>query len=65
MFVKPANGRDGAPLHIRFPRTAAVLEAAGAEVDPRVDGFFWQRRLRDGDVVLATPPRAPELQSAA
>lgn len=55
MFVKPALDRaTGKPLHIRHPRTGAVLPPDGADVDMRANEFFWQRRLRDGDVVLAS-----------
>ncbi|MGH6990689.1 MAG: DUF2635 domain-containing protein [Stellaceae bacterium] len=61
MFVKPAlDTASGKPLHIRFPRTRAILPADGAEVDPRANQSFWQRRLRDGDVIRTEPskPRA-------
>jgi Protein of unknown function (DUF2635) len=54
MFVKPGPNprKPGSLLKVRFLRTKQLLPDAGAEV-PR-DGF-WLRRLRDGDVVLASP----------
>jgi Protein of unknown function (DUF2635) len=49
MFVKPGPG-----LVLRDPVTKQFIPAEGVEVP---DGdLFWQRRLRDGDVVPATPP---------
>lgn len=64
MFVKPKiNPESGEPMHIRFPRTRAILSADGAVVDLSADQSFWQRRVRDGDVILATP--APKRAEAA
>lgn len=64
MFVKPkTNPETGEPMHIRFPRTRAILPADGAVVDLAADQSFWQRRVRDGDVIIATP--APKLAEAA
>lgn len=61
MFVKPAlDAASGKPLHIRFPRTRAILPPEGAEVDLRADQSFWQRRLRDGDVIRAEPQKPAE-----
>lgn len=45
MFVKPNNG-----LSVRDPVKGTPLPEKGAEVP---DNTFWQRRLRDGDVVPA------------
>lgn len=53
MFVKPAlSARIGALLKVRHPRTKALIPETGAEVP---ETFFWLRRLRDGDVMLAEP----------
>ena len=52
IFVKP---RDG--YMILDPHTAEVLPVAGDFKDEREQ--YWQRRLRDGDVVMATPPPPP------
>ncbi len=51
MFVKPAAGRL-----VRDPITRVPLPDAGAE---KPASSFWLRRLRDGDVVEATPPTPP------
>lgn len=50
MFVKPASGRQ-----IRDPVRGKMLPDEGATVP---DSLFWRRRLRDGDVVLATATTA-------
>ena len=47
MFVKPAAG-----FVVRDPANAEPLPADGREVP---DNEYWQRRLRDGDVVPAKP----------
>ncbi len=52
MFVKPAPGRI-----VRDPVSKVALPETGKEV-PDFD-MYWARRLRDGDVVEATPP-APQ-----
>jgi hypothetical protein len=51
MYVKPAAG-----LLIRDPDLRDLLPAEGREVP---ETLYWQRRVRDRDVVLADPP-APE-----
>lgn len=48
MFVTPAAG-----LTLRRHRGAGALPVSGAYVPT---DQYWRRRLRDGDVVLATPP---------
>lgn len=48
MYVKAAPG-----LVIRDADLKDLLPAEGREVP---DSPYWQRRLRDGDVVSATPP---------
>ncbi len=53
MFVKPAPG-----LKVRDPKTKQHLPESGAEV-PDSDSY-WVRRLRDGDVVRATPTTSPK-----
>lgn len=53
IFVRPAPGRL-----VRTPISLQPLAPEGADV---VDGPYWQRRLRDGDVVEGPPPAdAPE-----
>jgi hypothetical protein len=49
MYVKPAPG-----FSIPDPDLKDRLPAEGREVP---DTDFWQRRLRDGDVFLAAPPK--------
>jgi hypothetical protein len=64
MFVKPAEGRTVR----RPPPSKQLLPATGAEVNLQADGFYFARRLRDGDVVEATPPAvetAPAAGTAA
>lgn len=48
-FVKPADG-----LTVRDPARGDHLPAEGREVALTT---YWQRRLRDGDVVPATKPK--------
>lgn len=50
IFVKPA--REG--LIVRDPITKQIMPADGKEV---TDSTYWRRRLRDGDVVKARPPK--------
>lgn len=52
-FLKPAAGPDRKPLLVRDPVTRDVLPVEGAW---REMTDFYVRRLRDGDVVDATPP---------
>jgi hypothetical protein len=52
MFVKPAPG-----LLVRDPTTKFPLPPEGREV---VLSSYWQRRLKDGDVVPVPPPASPE-----
>lgn len=59
MFVKPVEG-----LKVRRPPPSKqFLPPEGAEVNLAEAGFYWQRRLRDGDVVEAEPP--PQVSAAA
>ena len=64
MFVKPGpNPRKlGSLLKVRVPRTRQILPEAGQDVP---NTAFWIRRLRDGDVVRATPPAAKPAAPAA
>lgn len=57
MFVKPTPG-----LKVRDPETRAFLPNEGREVPASI---YWTRRLRDGDVVKATPVAAPGAVQAA
>lgn len=50
MFVKPKEG-----IAVRDPDTKRLLPEEGAEVP---ETGYWARRLRDGDVTRATPPKA-------
>jgi hypothetical protein len=52
MYVKPAPG-----FSIPDPDLKDWLPTEGRDV-PETD--FWHRRLRDGDVVSATPPATTE-----
>lgn len=56
MFVKPNNG-----LSVRDPVKGSPLPEGGAEVP---DNTFWQRRLRDGDVVKAEPQAATSVSAS-
>lgn len=47
MFVKAKNG-----IIIRDPITKAPVPGTGREVP---ESGYWMRRLRDGDIVKATP----------
>ena len=62
MFVKPATP----DLRVPDPSKAGTpdywLPADGREVEP---SFYWARRVRDGDVVEATPPAAEAPTPAA
>ncbi len=48
IYVVPAEG-----LSVRFPKTLAILPAAGMMVE---ETTFWLRRIADGSVREATPP---------
>lgn len=53
LHVKPAEKRA-----VRDPATMTLLPERGRDVP---DNAFWRRRLRDGDVVIATKaPDAPQ-----
>lgn len=56
MFVKPAAG-----LQVRDPVLRDLLPPEGREV-PDYDPY-WLRRLRDGDVIRATPPAQIQAQA--
>jgi len=49
MFVKPVEGRE-----VRDPVTQQPVPPEGREVP---DTAFWNRRVRDGDLKDATPPK--------
>lgn len=51
MFVKPASG-----IRIRDFVTLRLMPPEGDEVDET--NFYWNRLLRDGDVIEADPPKA-------
>src|SRR5260364_341773 len=50
MWIQPAPGRL-----VRDPAFHDVLPEAGREVEP---SEYWQRRLRDGDVIVLKRPAA-------
>jgi hypothetical protein len=56
MFVKPAPG-----LQLPDPDRQDMLPDEGRDVP---NNEFWQRRLRDGDVVAAEAPAAPAHEGA-
>lgn len=57
MFVKPASPELKVADPAARPPAPRHLPATGAEV-PETE--YWRRRLADGDVVIAKPPRAPK-----
>lgn len=52
MYVQPAPG-----LSIRDPDLLDFLPPEGREVP---DSDYWNRRVIDRDVALATPPKQPD-----
>lgn len=56
MFVKPTAGRT-----VRDPVKGTLLPESGAEVQKST---FWDRRLRDGDVVKADTAQLAKSASA-
>ena len=57
MYVKAAPG-----MKIRDADLKDLLPDEGRDVP---DSDYWQRRLRDGDVVKATPPSVEPVPTAA
>ena len=57
MFVKPATPDLKVGNPEARPPMPRHLPATGAEVP---DTEYWRRRLADGDVVTARPPRTPK-----
>ncbi len=63
MRLYPAAG-----LQIRDPITHAVIPAGGVEVPDRngiPSSFYWQRRLRAGDVTKMPPTVIPAVSKTA
>lgn len=58
MFIKPSSE----DLLVRDPETFLPLDKDGEE-KPRTQ--FWNRRLRDGDVVLTQKPKKPKEKKEA
>lgn len=52
IFIKPKTQADGVTLKVRKP-VNGHLRAEGEWVNPE---SYWLRRIKDGDVVEATPP---------
>lgn len=62
IFIKPAPQAEGQPpLKVRKP-VNGHLAAEGEWVNPE---SYWQRRLSDGDVVLAQPAAEPAQATGA
>lgn len=62
MYVKSASRLiNGDPLVVRDPDMKDLLPPEGRDVP---DTDYWQRRLRDGDVVFAQPPAPAPGESA-
>lgn len=55
-YIKPA--REG--LVVRQPHNGRPLPVEGAEV---AWSGYWARRMADGSVVKATPPKQPKAQA--
>ncbi len=55
IFIKPATLPEGEPMKVRKP-VNGHLALDGEWVNPE---SYWQRRLNDGDVVVAEPSAAP------
>lgn len=58
LYLKPCEGR-----RVRDPEIPTRILPPEGDFKP--DNSFWQRRLRDGDVVEATPPSQPKAPKAA
>lgn len=54
VFVKPAIGADGKPVVVPDPQHGFRPLGADGGWKPRTN--YWTRRLRDKDVIEATPP---------
>ena len=50
LFIKAVLGRT-----VFVPGSAAQVPSEGIEVE---DSIFWQRRIDDGDVLLAKAPKS-------
>jgi hypothetical protein len=57
MYVKPIDGAT-----VRYPVTLGILPKDGAEVP---DDTYWNRRVRDGSVIVVTAPAVPAVDEAA
>lgn len=49
IFIKPASDK----VKVRDPRSGIALKAEG---ESKPNDVYWQRRLKDKDVVETTPP---------
>lgn len=54
-YIKPGEG-----LVVRQPHNGRPLPAEGAEVEWN---RYWMRRMADGSVVKATPPKQPKAKA--
>lgn len=57
MYVKPISGRQ-----VPDPALGDLLPEAGREVEANQ---YWFRRIEDGDVTEATPPKEAAPKTAA
>jgi hypothetical protein len=55
VWLVPAKHPDGTPKRVADPIAGGILPAEGAYKD--LFNFYWERRLRAGDVVRGTPPK--------
>lgn len=62
LFLKPARDVSGTAFVVRDPLTRVPLSEAG---EWKHASAFWRRRLRDGDVIEATPARADKASAPA
>ncbi|MGJ8619614.1 MAG: DUF2635 domain-containing protein [Methylophilaceae bacterium] len=56
MFIKPLD-RKKIPDIVR----GGFLPAEGAEVSD--NDIYWQRRIKDGDVIISRPEKTPKTSS--
>lgn len=58
MWIKVKDG-----LQFRHPVTRQFIPAEGIEVPD--DDLFFARRLRDGDIVVSSPPNPAPVETAS
>ena len=50
----------GAVGRVPYPRSRQLLPPTGAHVPLQTRDYYWERRLRDGDVVRVESPQQKE-----